>query len=99
VGSTFANPPGDAAGRLIEAVGLKGQRRGGAQISTLHANFFINEGDASASDFLYLMALARVNVREHFGVELRPEVWFVGFDGHATLTELEHTIAKSLKET
>ncbi|RAL23483.1 hypothetical protein DL240_04800 [Lujinxingia litoralis] len=89
VGSTFANPEGDYAGRLIEAVGLKGHRIGGAQISELHANFFINAEDATAADFVALMALARHRVREQFGVELRPEVRFVGFDGWAWLNEQE----------
>lgn len=90
VGSTFANPPGDYAGRLIEAVGLKGARIGGAQISTLHANFFINESkQATASEFLRLMARARVMVRRRFGVELRPEVKWVGFDGWSALLALE----------
>lgn len=89
VGSTFANPPGDYAGRLIEAVGLKGFSVGGAQVSPLHANFFINEGGATAEDFLSLMALARHRVRRDFGVELRPEVRFVGFDGWARMLALE----------
>ena len=89
VGSTFANPEGDYAGRLIEEVGLKGESLGGARISNLHANFFINESDARSDDFLGLMALARHRVRERFGVELRPEVRFVGFDGDARMRELE----------
>ena len=92
VGSTFANPPGDYAGRLIEACDLKGHAIGGARISELHANFFINEGDATAADFLGLMALARHSVREAFGVELRPEVHFVGFDGWAELARLEDAL-------
>lgn len=93
VGSTFANPPGDYAGRLIEASGLKGLRIGGAQISELHANFFINADNASAEDFLRLMATARATVRQRFGVELTPEVRFVGFDGWQRLHiyEQEHT--------
>ncbi len=90
VGSTFANPEGDYAGRLIEAVGLKGHAVGGARISPLHANFFINEEDATAEDFLNLMATARVRVRRQFGIELRPEVRFVGFDGWARLQAIEH---------
>ena len=81
VGSTFANPEGDYAGRLIDEAGLKGTEIGGARISETHANFFINADDATAEDFLRLMALARVRVREKFDVELRPEVRFVGFDG------------------
>ncbi len=89
VGSTFANPPGDYAGRLIEAVGLKGHAIGGAQVSALHANFLINREGATAQDFLRLMARARVRVRQRFGVTLRPEVQFVGFDGWAALDELE----------
>ena len=89
VGSTFANPEDDWAGRLIDEVGLKGRAEGGARISELHANFFINDGDATAEDFLTLMALARAKVRAQFGVELRPEVQFVGFDGWTRLLELE----------
>ncbi len=92
VGSTFANPEGDFAGRLIEAVGLKGHRIGGARISPLHANFFINEKDASAEDFLRLMAMARVRVRRTFGIELRPEVRFVGFDGWTRLQAIEQEL-------
>lgn len=93
-GSTFANPPGDAAGRLIDSLGLKGTKIGGARISELHANFFINESGATSEDFLRLMALARVRVREEFGIELRPEVRFVGFDGWARLEELEKEVSK-----
>lgn len=92
VGSTFANPEGDYAGRLIEAVGLKGHRVGGAQISELHANFFINAGDATAADFIALMALARHRVRKEFDVELRPEVRFVGFDGWAQMIAQEKSL-------
>lgn len=92
VGSTFANPEGDFAGRLIEAAGLKGHEIGGARISPRHANFFINEGAATAEDFLRLMATARVAVRKNFGVELRPEVRFVGFDGWARLQAIEDEI-------
>ena len=92
VGSTFANPDGDYAGRLIEEAGLKGEAIGGAKISSLHANFFINDDDASAEDFLKLMALARHRVRHKFDIELRPEVKFVGFDGRARMLELEREL-------
>lgn len=95
VGSTFANPPGDYAGRLIEAVGLKGVARGGARISELHANFFINEGGASAADFLSLMALARVRVRRDFNIDLTPEVRFVGFDGARELARIERSLMEA----
>jgi UDP-N-acetylmuramate dehydrogenase len=88
-GSTFANPEGDYAGRLIDAAGLKGASVGDARISPMHANFFINDGDATAEDVLALMARARREVREQFGVELRPEIDFVGFDGLERLRELE----------
>jgi UDP-N-acetylmuramate dehydrogenase len=92
VGSTFANPEGDYAGRLIEAAGLKGTSIGGAQISPLHANFFINAGGATAKDFIALMATARHEVRRQFGVELRPEVQFVGFDGWARMLAYERLL-------
>lgn len=92
VGSTFANPKGDYAGRVIEEVGLKGHAIGGARISELHANFFINENQATAADFLELMALARSRVRRRFGLELRPEVRFVGFDGDKRMLEYERRL-------
>lgn len=89
VGSTFANPEDGYAGALIDEAGLKGTRIGGARISEHHANFFINEDDASSEDVLRLMALARVRVRQQFGIELRPEVRFVGFDGWSRLEAYE----------
>lgn len=77
-GSTFRNPPGDHAARLIEACGLKGFRIGGAEVSPKHANFLINTGDASAADIEALIAHVRDAVRERFGVTLRTEVHTVG---------------------
>ncbi len=73
-GSVFKNPPHNYAGRLIEAAGLKGVERGGAQISTLHANFIVNRGDATCSDVLALIGRARTVVRLKTGIELEPEV-------------------------
>ncbi len=78
IGSMFRNPPGDYAGRLIEAAGLKGARRGGIVISTLHANFFINEGNGTAADVRALMAEVQRRVWERFGIFLEPEIEFVG---------------------
>jgi UDP-N-acetylmuramate dehydrogenase len=78
LGSTFKNPPGDSAGRLIDAVGLKGRRIGGAQISPKHANFIVNLGGASADDVLALMAEMRDRVLQRFGIELEPEVRIIG---------------------
>ena len=78
MGSTFKNPPGDSAGRLIDAAGLKGRRIGGAQISAKHANFIVNLGGANADDVLALMAEMRQRVFERFGVELEPEIRVVG---------------------
>jgi UDP-N-acetylmuramate dehydrogenase len=77
-GSVFRNPPGDHAGRLIEAAGLKGAREGGCHVSTLHANFIINDGGASARDVERLMRRIQNAVRETTGVELQPEVRIVG---------------------
>ena len=79
-GSVFKNPPGDYAGRLIEACGLKGARRGGAAISARHANVIVNEGGATAADVLTLMRLARDTVRERFGITLAPEVELLGLE-------------------
>lgn len=92
VGSTFANPDEGYAGAMIDEVGLKGHRIGGAKISKEHANFFINDEESSCEDFLKLMALARVRVREKFGVTLRPEVRFVGFDGWADMERFEREL-------
>ncbi len=73
-GSVFANPPGDSAGRLIEAVGLKGHRIGDLEVSAQHANWIINLGGGTASDALALIGLCIARVQETFGVTLRPEV-------------------------
>ncbi len=77
-GSTFRTPPGDHAGRLIEAVGLKGHRVGTATWSTVHANFVVNLGGATARDVLDLVNLARARVKDAFGVLLEPEVRLAG---------------------
>jgi UDP-N-acetylmuramate dehydrogenase len=77
-GSTFRNPPGDFAGRLVEAVGLRGHREGGAAWSTVHANFVVNLGGATARDVLALVNLARARVREASGLLLEPEVRLAG---------------------
>lgn len=78
-GSMFKNPPGTYAAKLIEEAGLKGLRKGDAQISELHANFFVNLGRASATDVLELMRIARKTVHEKFNTTLEPEVKLVGF--------------------
>jgi len=77
-GSCFRNPPGDKAGRLIEAAGCKGMREGGAEVSELHANFIVNRGGATAADTAALLARVRRVVAETAGVELELEVHFVG---------------------
>lgn len=77
-GSCFRNPPADHAGRLIEALGAKGWREGGAEVSTLHANFIVNTGGASARDVATLLARVRRAVQERFGVDLHLEVHLVG---------------------
>ncbi len=77
-GSTFRNPPGDHAARLIESCGLKGHRIGGAQVSELHANFIITDEGARAADVEALIAQLRGIVQEKTGIELIPEVKVVG---------------------
>ena len=77
-GSTFKNPPGDSAGRLVDAAGLKGWRVGGASVSTIHANFFMADDSATAQDVFDLIHDVRRRVNDAFGVELTPEVRFVG---------------------
>jgi UDP-N-acetylmuramate dehydrogenase len=78
-GSVFKNPRGAFAGRLLEECGLKGAQVGGARVSELHANFIVNEGEASAADIKALIELAAREVKERFGVELETEVRLVGF--------------------
>lgn len=77
-GSTFTNPPGDHAARLIESAGLKGHRIGGAVVSTKHANFLVNEGQASAADIESLIHHVRAEVERVHGVKLQTEVRIVG---------------------
>lgn len=77
-GSVFRNPEGTFAGHLIESAGLKGLRRGGAEISEKHANFIINSNHAKAEDVLWLIRHAQKSIREQFGVELETEVRFLG---------------------
>ncbi len=78
MGSMFKNPEGDHSARLIEAAGLKGTRVGGAHISEKHANFFINDNNATASDLFSLIQIAKTRVHEVFGVSLELEVELVG---------------------
>ena len=80
-GSIWRNPPGDFAGRLIEAAACKGRRRGDAQVSPKHANFIVNLGRARAGDVLGLMAEVRGVVAGRFAVRLEPELcWLLGRD-------------------
>ncbi len=78
LGSMFKNPPGDYAGRLIEAAGLKGARVGNTEISPVHANFFVNQGEGRAADVFALIHLAHDAVKARFGVDLELEVELVG---------------------
>lgn len=92
-GSCFRNPEGDRAGRLIEAAHLKGFQIGAAQISPLHANFIVNLGDATAQDVAMLLTHVRRTVLEQSGIELIPEVHFVGVFTAETPTIREEAIA------
>ncbi|MDF1580072.1 MAG: UDP-N-acetylmuramate dehydrogenase [Desulfuromonadales bacterium] len=80
-GSVFKNPPGKVAWRMIDAVGLRGARRGDAQISPRHTNFIVNLGGARAADILALIEFTRKRVAAEFDVELETEVKIVGEDG------------------
>jgi UDP-N-acetylmuramate dehydrogenase len=77
-GSVFKNPPGDSAGRLVQAAGLKGAREGAAVISTMHGNFIVNEGGATAADVRKLIERTHIEVKRRFNIELEPEVEMVG---------------------
>ncbi len=73
-GCAFRNPPGESAGRLLEAVGLKGVREGGAQVSPIHANFVVNTGTATARDVRGLLERMQAAVRKRFGISLEREI-------------------------
>ena len=77
-GSVFKNPGNDHAGRLIETCGLKGTQHGGAVISSVHANFIMNEDNATCDDILWLIDLCKRRVKERFGIELQEEVRIFG---------------------
>ncbi len=77
-GSVFKNPAGDSAGRLVQAAGLKGAREGAAVVSTLHGNFIVNEGGATAADVRKLIEHVMAEVKRRFGAQLEPEVEMVG---------------------
>ena len=79
-GSVFMNPPGDSAGRLVEAAGCKGLRIGSASVSGLHANFIQADAGGSADDVMSLMVEVAQRVEAHSGVRLHPETRFVGFE-------------------
>jgi len=78
-GSVFRNPEPEKAGRLVERLGLKGTRIGGAEVSPLHANFIVNTGAATAADIDALIELVRRRVLESTGIDLHPEVKRLGF--------------------
>ena len=79
MGSTFKNPPGSHAGYLIEQAGLRGYSVGGAQISQMHGNFFMNTGTATSAEVLALIEHARVEVKRQFGVDLELEIELLGW--------------------
>jgi UDP-N-acetylmuramate dehydrogenase len=88
-GSVFTNPPGDSAGRLIDAAGCKGLRLGSAEVSTKHANFVQADAGGSADDVRALMESIRRRVFEHSGVDLQPETRLVGFADHLAQLDVE----------
>jgi UDP-N-acetylmuramate dehydrogenase len=79
-GSIFKNLSGQAAGKIIEEIGMKGMSVGGAQISLKHANFIVNKGKATASDVLDLIALIQARAEKEKGISLEPEVVIIGED-------------------
>lgn len=79
-GSTFKNPPGHSAWKLIDAAGCRGLRVGGAQVSEMHCNFLINTGEATASDIETLGETVRARVKAQSGVELHWEIKRIGIE-------------------
>jgi UDP-N-acetylmuramate dehydrogenase len=79
-GSTFKNPPGESAWKLIDAAGCRGLKLGGAQVSEMHCNFLINTGDATAHDIEALGETVRARVKQTSGIELQWEIKRVGIE-------------------
>lgn len=79
-GSVFKNPPGEAAGEIIDRLGLKGTAVGGVSVSEKHANFFVAEPGATAGDIAQLVDVVKAAVLAETGTMLEPEIQFVGFD-------------------
>ncbi len=79
-GSTFKNPRGFSAARLLEQVGAKGMRMGGVEVSPLHANFIVNSGGGTAEDIVALISKLREKVYKRFNIDLKLELRAVGFD-------------------
>lgn len=90
MGSMFKNPPGDYAGRLIEAAGLKGYAIGGVKVSEVHANFFVNSDQATARDIYHLVQHVQTTVKKEFNVELELEVEMIGFNPTANNNQANH---------
>ncbi len=86
-GSAFRRPQGHYVGSMIDTLGMKGLRYGGAQVSERHAGFIVNVGNATAKDVLTLMSIIQARVKEAFGVDLEPEVMVMGEDGPPPPTE------------
>ena len=90
MGSMFKNPPGDYAGRVIEAAGLKGYSIGGVKVSEVHANFFVNSDQATAQDIYNLVQHVQKTVKKEFNVELELEVEMIGFNQTANNNQANH---------
>lgn len=86
-GSIFRNPPGDSAGRLIEAAGWKGREKGGAQVSHKHANFIVNTGNAKAKDVLALIEEIQKDVHLKFGIALQTEIAYLQREARGTMRD------------
>jgi UDP-N-acetylmuramate dehydrogenase len=90
MGSMFKNPPGDYAGRLIEAAGLKGYTIGGVKVSEVHANFFVNSDQATAREIYNLVQHVQKTVKKEFNIELELEVEMIGFNHTANNNQANH---------
>jgi UDP-N-acetylmuramate dehydrogenase len=94
-GSTFKNPPGHSAWKLIDAAGCRGFRVGGAQVSEMHCNFLINTGEATAHDIETLGETVRARVKENSGIELHWEIKRIGIAGHSGASPADPRTARS----